>query len=131
MFENVPKQIKLDLADDYIELDTENFPGAEENPEAWKRFKLKIHMENVKTVKDKLIYMDKVVKFGFKHASKVRKSSDGMLNAFLEMLDECEDYDAFQRRLEFIKNTLEAKNNGEDINAVEERQPDSPPEYVA
>ena len=130
MFENVPENIKLGLADDYIELDPTNFPGAEENQEAWKRFKLKVHMDNTKTVKDKLVYLDMVMKFGFKHANTVRSRTTGMLDAFIGMLEECNNFETLKDRIEHIKDILEARRNGEDMHAVIERQQDSPPEYV-
>ena len=130
MFNNVPENIKLALADDYIELDPADFPGAEENAEAWKRFKLKLHMDNCKTVKDKLVYLDMITKFGFKHANQVRNRTTGMLDAFIGMLEECNNFETLKGRIENIKEILEARRNGEDMLEVIERQQDSPPEYV-
>ena len=121
MWDNVPHNIKLELAD--YEID--HTPPADVVPtdelrELWKELKLKIFLEQNKTIKDKLVCLDKVTKIGFRHARERTEHSREMLRSFVGLLNEIEDWESFKVKRLLINSTIDSS---------EVERDDNPPEY--
>ena len=122
MYNDIPDTIKIDIIRKSIEDIHDDSPPDELCLEA---------CESVnKTMKDKLIFIDKVSKQGWRrlHEDKMKffTVTFGMLNEITEDMKTLEDFERLKR---YIKRMFLAADNDECIADITLEPPDTPPEY--
>ena len=119
MYDDIPDQIKIDIIRKSI---AEDSPPDEICLEA---------CESVnKTMKDKLIFIDKVAKQGWRKSHEEGKKcfeiTFGMLNEITEDMKTLEDFERLKR---YINRMHTACENNECLADIQLEPPDTPPEY--